>query len=516
MGNGEDSGTWGTITNTNWNLIEQSVAGVQTITMANANYTLSNLNGVSDEARNMVLNIVGTNSGIYQVVAPLVSKFYIISNNTAGGYAITIGASTGSIITVPNGVTVQVYCDGSTGFFSAQTGSAGNFLVNGNFSCTGNEVDVGNMTVGGTLSTSGKILTTSGNSGPTVPANFSIQSSGAYGGGLAFIDGVYGIGLYSVNGTLNFSSGSNTSIAPKATLDVSGSFTAASFNGSGAGLTGTAASLSIGGNAATATNATNSTNATYGRYVYNNGAVGGTIGYEEASSLYVAYAASAGNSNTVNYPFPSGTRMVFAQASAPTGWTQDTSDTANNRMMRVVNSAGNGVGGSYDPTVMNVVPYHTHGFTSGTESVGHSHYMDFFSQGQNADHYHNVNGGTGGMSANNPHSHSISDPGHTHVISPAYFGVSYPNGLSGSGGAGQSYGATQSATTGIGVNSSDINHSHSFNVNSGYTSNGHAHEVAGQSQGESNTHTHSGSTDGGSSQTNWTPRYVNLIICQKN
>ena len=139
---GEDSGTWGTITNTNWNLIEQSVAGVQTITMANANYTLSNLNGVSDEARNMVLNIVGTNSGIYQVVAPLVSKFYIISNNTSGGYAITIGASTGSIITVPNGVTVQVYCDGSTGFFSAQTGSAGNFLVNGNFSCTGNEADV--------------------------------------------------------------------------------------------------------------------------------------------------------------------------------------------------------------------------------------------------------------------------------------------------------------------------------------------------------------------------------------
>ena len=92
------------------------------------------------------------------------------------------------------------------------------------FSCTGNEVDVGNMTVGGTLSTSGKILTTSGNSGPTVPANFSIQSSGAYGGGLAFIDGVYGIGIYSVNGVLTFSSGSNTAISQKATLDLSGNF----------------------------------------------------------------------------------------------------------------------------------------------------------------------------------------------------------------------------------------------------------------------------------------------------
>ena len=137
MGNGEDSGTWGSITNTNWNLIEQSVAGVQTITMANANYTLSNLNGVSDEARNMVLVVNGTNSAIYQIIAPLVNKFYVVSNQTVGGYAITIGGSSGAIITVPSGTTVQVYCDGSN-FYSAQTSSAGNFNVNGNLSVGGN------------------------------------------------------------------------------------------------------------------------------------------------------------------------------------------------------------------------------------------------------------------------------------------------------------------------------------------------------------------------------------------
>ena len=108
MGNGEDSGTWGTITNTNWNLMEQAVAGVAFITMSNANYTLSNLNGTSDEARNMILEVSGTNSAIYQVIAPLVPKFYVVTNNTTGGYAITIGATTGAIITVPNGTTVQV------------------------------------------------------------------------------------------------------------------------------------------------------------------------------------------------------------------------------------------------------------------------------------------------------------------------------------------------------------------------------------------------------------------------
>ena len=145
IGNGEQSGIWGSTTNTNWDLIEQAVAGVRTITMSNNNYTLTALNGLSDEARNMVLVVTGTNNTTYQVIAPLVSKMYVVTNNTSGGNAITIGASTGSIITIPNGVTAQVYCDGSTGFYSAQTGSAGNFLINGNLSVTGNQVDVGSF-----------------------------------------------------------------------------------------------------------------------------------------------------------------------------------------------------------------------------------------------------------------------------------------------------------------------------------------------------------------------------------
>ena len=170
MGNGEDSGTWGSISNTNWNLMEQAVAGVQTITMANSNYTLTNLNGVSDEARNMILIVSGTNSAIYQVIAPLVPKFFIVTNNTSGGYAITIGASSGSLVTIPNGVTAQVYCDG-TNFYSAQTGSAGNFLVNGNLSVTGNQVDVGNMSVGGTFGVTGtsSLAATSFSVSPTAP-----------------------------------------------------------------------------------------------------------------------------------------------------------------------------------------------------------------------------------------------------------------------------------------------------------------------------------------------------------
>jgi hypothetical protein len=169
IGAGEQSGYWGTTTNTNWTLIEQAVAGVQTITMTNSDYTLTNLNGVSDEARNMVLVVVGTNSAIRKVVAPQnQSKMYVISNQTTGGYAITIGAPSGSIVTIPNGVTAQVYTDG-TNFYSAQTGSAGDFVVNGNLTAAGvtdtGALSAASLTVAGTSS----LAATSFSVSPTAP-----------------------------------------------------------------------------------------------------------------------------------------------------------------------------------------------------------------------------------------------------------------------------------------------------------------------------------------------------------
>ena len=45
-------------------------------------------------------------------------------------------------------------------------------------------------------------------------------------------------------------------------------------------------------------------------------------------------------------PFTSGTKMVFYQASAPTGWTQDTASALSNTVMSVVTGTGGGTGGS--------------------------------------------------------------------------------------------------------------------------------------------------------------------------
>lgn len=68
-------------------------------------------------------------------------------------------------------------------------------------------------------------------------------------------------------------------------------------------------------------------------------------------------------------PAPAGTKLTFFQAAAPTGWTQDTAN--NNCMLRVVNTAGGGTGGSDSPILMDKVPSHTH--TADVTDPGHRH-----------------------------------------------------------------------------------------------------------------------------------------------
>lgn len=137
IGDGDQAGTWGQTTNTNLGtLLEQAITGVVNITMTDANYTLTDFNGVSDEARNAVLVVGGTNTAIRNIVAPSVKKLYVITNATVGGYAIRIKTSAGTGILIPNGVTTAVYCDSSE-FYEQQTGTIGNFSVGGNLSVTG-------------------------------------------------------------------------------------------------------------------------------------------------------------------------------------------------------------------------------------------------------------------------------------------------------------------------------------------------------------------------------------------
>lgn len=109
---GEYSGTWGTQVNNGITaLVDSAVAGTASITMTAANYTLSNNNGATDEARAMFLVLGGTPGGSYQVIVPAVSKLYFVTNST--GAAQTVKTSGGSGISVPNGARMTLRCDGT-------------------------------------------------------------------------------------------------------------------------------------------------------------------------------------------------------------------------------------------------------------------------------------------------------------------------------------------------------------------------------------------------------------------
>lgn len=124
IGAGEQDGTWGDTTNSNLGtIIESAITNVADITFANAQYTLTAFNGLPDEARNAVLNLVGTNTGPQNLIAPAVEKTYIVVNNT--GATVTIKTSAGAGYAVINGATQHVWCDGTNFYASTIASGAG-------------------------------------------------------------------------------------------------------------------------------------------------------------------------------------------------------------------------------------------------------------------------------------------------------------------------------------------------------------------------------------------------------
>jgi hypothetical protein len=151
IGDGDQSGIWGQTTNNNLGaLLEQAVSGVITITMSDANYTMSNFNGVVDEARNQVLIVTGTLTATRNLIAPLVEKTYVVQNNTTGSQSIQLIGSSGLGVTIPNGIAAYVYSDGIN-FYNAISGSVGNYRVNGNLTVTGTTALTGATTITGAL-----------------------------------------------------------------------------------------------------------------------------------------------------------------------------------------------------------------------------------------------------------------------------------------------------------------------------------------------------------------------------
>ena len=142
IGTGDQSGTWGTTTNVNLGtLIEQAIAGTAVVDVTAGNVTLTDFNGATDQARCMALRITGTPGASRNVIAPAVSKSYIIANGSNGAVVLKTSVSTG--LTVPVGEVYLAFYDTTTNDFrlvgrASSTANTANTLVlrdsSGNFS----------------------------------------------------------------------------------------------------------------------------------------------------------------------------------------------------------------------------------------------------------------------------------------------------------------------------------------------------------------------------------------------
>lgn len=113
MGTGDQSGTWGTTTNTNLGTaIEEAITGSADVTFASADVTLTLTNtNTAQTARNLRLNLTGTVSATQNLIVPAIEKQYIVNNGLT--YDITVKNSTGTGVSVPAGKSMIVFNTGS-------------------------------------------------------------------------------------------------------------------------------------------------------------------------------------------------------------------------------------------------------------------------------------------------------------------------------------------------------------------------------------------------------------------
>ena len=166
MGTGDNSGTWGDITNTNLGTaIEEAICESADVTFSQASLTLSLTDSNATQvARHLRLNLIGTGSAGITLTVPDIEKNYIINNTLATD--VGIKNSSGSQVTVPNGRSAIVYSTGS-GVVDAITGlntaEVTDLTVTTKLSANGTLDVSGNGSVGGTFNVEGDLKNSAGN-----------------------------------------------------------------------------------------------------------------------------------------------------------------------------------------------------------------------------------------------------------------------------------------------------------------------------------------------------------------
>ncbi len=110
---GDESGTWGTSTNTNFDIIDRLSVGVGDITLSGTTHTLTTSEGASSDGQYHLVVLGGSPSGTNTItVSPNdVKRLYVVKNNS--GQTATFTQGSGANVSVSNGKSAVIYCDGA-------------------------------------------------------------------------------------------------------------------------------------------------------------------------------------------------------------------------------------------------------------------------------------------------------------------------------------------------------------------------------------------------------------------
>jgi hypothetical protein len=173
---GDESGTWGTSTNTNLELITDGFSYGTKEMAADANETFTMPDATADDTRSFYLKITSATSLTATREVTLgpntVSKVWIIENATSGSQIITIKQGSGATVNVPNGSKVMIVTDGAgagAAVFNANPTEIGGTVTSVDVSggTTGLTSSGGPVTTSGTITLAGTLAVANGGTGLT-------------------------------------------------------------------------------------------------------------------------------------------------------------------------------------------------------------------------------------------------------------------------------------------------------------------------------------------------------------
>ena len=171
---GEKAGTWGTITNTNLQILEQAASGYLSLAVGSADVALALDNFAVSNGKNLYFKLTGTLTANRTVTMPdSAERVFIVEDATArssSNYTLTVKTVSGTGLALPIGSTTILYSDGTN--ITGKLQSKGYYTIPGAYTAVNGD----------------QLLIDTSGGGIGTPITVTLPASPAVGNEVTFID----------------------------------------------------------------------------------------------------------------------------------------------------------------------------------------------------------------------------------------------------------------------------------------------------------------------------------------